>query len=225
MKNNQSDKSVVMLGATGAVGMEALKQLLKMNRLKKLVLLGRRPVKEVEAEFIQQHNINIFDPTSYQSFVNGVDIAICTLGVGEPSKISREEFVKIDKLAVLDFARVCKFAGVKHFELLSSVGISAESRNYYLRIKGELVKELEALNFERLSIFQPSLILTPKNRYGFLQGVMLLTWPIFSFFLVGGLRKYRGIKVSELGASIAKNIYTKGKGMETLQYDDFKELL
>jgi len=103
----------------------------------------------------------------------------------------------VDKLAVIDFAKACKAGGVKHFELLSSVGISADSSSFFLRSKGELVEELKALNFERLSIFQPSMILTPTNRYGFMQGLTLAVWPVIDKLLIGGLRKYRGIKVGD----------------------------
>ena len=97
--------------------------------------------------------ITVSDPSTYQSYLQGHTTAICTLGVGEPSKMSKEEFVKIDKLAVLDFARECKKAGVKHFELLASVDINSKSMSFYLRTKGELVEELKALHFERLSSY------------------------------------------------------------------------
>jgi hypothetical protein len=36
--------------------------------------------------------------------------------------MSKEDFVKIDKNAVLDFAIACKNEGVSQFSLLSSVG-------------------------------------------------------------------------------------------------------
>jgi len=61
--------------------------------------------------------------------------------------------------------------------LLSSVGISPKSKSFFLRTKGELVEALKALNFERLSIFMPSMILTPTNRYGFSQALTLAVWP------------------------------------------------
>jgi hypothetical protein len=86
------------------------------------------------------------------------------------------------------------------------------------------VEELKALNFDRLSIFQPSMILTPNNRYGFSQGVLLNIWPLLKIFLIGGLRKYRGIKVEKLGEAIAKNIFTIRPGEEYLVWDDFQIL-
>ena len=187
MSNDQSSISVVMLGATGAVGGEALKTLLKMPEVNRISLLGRRPVPDIAATHVHQHKIDIFKPASYADHITGHQVAICTLGVGEPSKVNREDFSKIDKQAVIDFAKACKNAGVTHFELLSSVGISVDSRSFYLRTKAELVEELKVLNFDRLSIFQPSMILTPKNRYGFLQGLTLVLWPIISSLFLGGM--------------------------------------
>ena len=213
--------SVVMLGASGAVGTEALHTLLQLKNIKQITLLGRSPISNITASNVQQHKIDIGDASSYQNFVQNNTIAICTLGVGQPSKISKEDFIKIDKTAVLDFATECKKAGVKHFELLASVGISSTSSSFYLRTKGELVEELKALNFDRLSIFQPSMILTPNNRYGIGQAITLKVWPLLKPVLIGGLRKYRGVPVSILGQAMAKNILKDGKGHETLQWDDF----
>lgn len=213
-----------MLGATGAVGSEALNGLLKIAAAERITLLGRRPVPGMPTDRVSQHEVNIFKPETYTDLVPGHDAAICTLGVGQPSKVSKDDFLKVDKLAVIDFAKACKAGGVKHFELLASVGIGADSSSFYLRSKGELVEELKALDFERLSIFQPSMILTPTNRYGFMQGLTLAIWPVIDLLLIGGLRKYRGIKVADLGGAIAHNVFTKGNGQEFLVFDDFQGL-
>lgn len=217
-------KSIVFLGASGAVGSAALETLLGFSDINQIVLLGRRNLDLTEHKRIQQRIVDILDSRSYSEYINGVDTAICTLGVGQPSKVSSEAFIQIDKTAVLDFANVCKTNGVKHFQLLSSVGINANARSLYLRTKGELVKALEELHFERLSIFQPSMILTPTNRYGLSQAIVLKVWPELDFLLQGKAQKYRGIRVEELGRSIANNILTKGSGTEYLQYSEFKAL-
>lgn len=220
----QNKKSVVFLGATGAVGANTLKQLLSIGNMNRLLLLGRRNIDVKDESCIEQQIIEIHQPESYASHIQNVDVAICTLGVGEPSKISKEEFIRIDKTAVLNFAESCKNGGVKHFQLLSSVSIDANSRNFFLRTKGELVEELKKLNFERMSIFQPSMILTPTNRYGLSQAIVLAVWPKLNFILQGGARKYRGIKVEQLGKAIANNVWAKGSGLEFLEYDQFINL-
>ena len=216
--------SIIFLGATGAVGRETLNELLKTNRTSQVTLLGRRVIPNLDPKVVQQHQINIFEPTSYSSIITQHDLAICTLGVGEPSKVSKEEFIKIDKTAVINFAKKCKEAGIKHFQLLASVSINPKSSNYYLRTKGELVEGLKALKFERLSIFMPSMILTPTNRYGFSQALTLAIWPLLKPLLLGPLRKFRGIKVEDLGKAIALNSFTDKGGYEELVWDDFKKI-
>lgn len=225
MTDKTNIKSIVMLGASGAVGSEALKTLLGHNNVQQLTLLGRSPISGINKDNVYQHKINVSKPDSYQEYIKGHDIAICTLGVGEPSKISKEEFLKIDKEAVLNFAKACKKAGVSHFELLASVGISSKSSSFYLRAKGELVDALKALEFDRLSIFQPSMILTPTNRYGISQAIVLKIFPLLKPFLIGSLRKYRGIPVSVLGQSMAENVFKIGKGYEILQWDQFYSII
>lgn len=218
-------KSIVFLGASGAVGSATLECLLGFSDIHKLLLLGRRKLDIADHKNLHQQIIEVSDPTTYQSAIVDFDTAICTLGVGEPSKVSREEFLKIDSRAVLDFAKACKKGGVKHFQLLSSVGVSATSRSFFLRTKGELIEELKRLDFDRLSLFQPSMILTPTNRYGLSQAIVLKVWPKLDFLLQGSARKYRGIKVEELGKAMANNTLTTGVGTEYLQYDHFKRLI
>ena len=211
--------SAVMLGATGAVGSHVAKTLAAMPDVASLTLLGRRPLEGLSGDQIHQHGIDLSETDSYQAFLHGHQAAICTLGVGQPSKMSKDDFVKIDKVAVLAFASTCKDAGVRHFTLLGSVGANAGSRSFYLRTKGELEEELRSLGFERLSLFRPSMILTPTNRYGFAQALTLALWPMLRPFLAGGLRKYRGIEVDRLGHAMAMNLRTPRHGVEVLHWD------
>ena len=220
-----ANHTIVFIGATGAVGSAALNQLLSYKNVSKILTLGRRVVELKEPPtHLEQQVIDIHNPASYSDYIENYNIAICTLGVGEPTKVSKKDFIAIDKTAVLNFAKVCKEKGVKHFHLLSSIGVNSSSWNYYMRTKGELNEELVKLNFERLSIFQPSMILTPQNRYGLSQGIALKIWPKLDYILHGRYKKYRGIKVDMLGKSIANNVFLEKTGVEYLYYDDFLKL-
>lgn len=216
--------SVVMIGATGAVGTQVARTLAVHASVARLSLLGRRPATDVQSPVVEQHVVDVLDVDSCRSHLPGHDTAICTLGVGEPSKVSREQLVRVDRDAVLDFARACRSAGVSHFQLLGSVGADARSRSFYLRVKGELEDGLVALGFERLSLFQPSAILTPTNRYGFSQGLLLAAMPVVNPLLMGALSKYRGVPVERLGRAMALNTFTAGSGREVLQWADFMVL-
>ena len=217
-------KSIVFFGASGAVGSIVLNKVLNFSEVDKILSLGRRELVLADTSKLDQKIIDVTDASTYKDLITDFDTAICTFGVGESSKVSKEHFLKIDKKAVLDFAIACKLNGIKHFQLLSSVGANAASKSFYLRTKGELNDSLRSLNFERLSLFQPSMIITPKNRYGFSQAIILKVWPKLDFILQGKAKKYRGIKVEELGKAIAKNTLTELSGTEVLHYNEFKKL-
>jgi uncharacterized protein YbjT (DUF2867 family) len=162
---------------------------------------------------------------SYSHLLPGHDCAICTFGVGEPSKVSHDELVRVDKDAVMAFAIACRAAGIRHFELLGAVAANPASRNFYLRTKGELREGLAALGFGRLSIFQPSMILTPTNRYGLTQGLTLALWPKLHPLLQGRASKYRGIAIETLGTAMAKNLLTTPTtSVEILHWPEFVAL-
>lgn len=214
---------IIMLGATGAVGNHTALALSHMPSVEQLTLLGRRPAENIVGASIVQHEIDIFSTNSYEPFLNGHDTAICTLGVGQPSKMSKEEFIKIDKNAVLDFASACKKAGVTHFELLSSVAVSSTSSSFYLRTKGELEDGLRELEFEQLSLFHPSMIITPTNRYGLSQAITFSVMPLLDPLLLGYLNKFRSISAEKLGTAIAMNLFKNNltTGEEILHWSDF----
>jgi uncharacterized protein YbjT (DUF2867 family) len=216
--------SVGILGATGAVGGEVLKTLLTLPEVSRITVFTRRPLDGPLDSKITQYILDVFDPASYGAYINSHSIAICTLGVGQPTKASQDEFTRIDKQAVLDFALACKAAGVRHFSLLGAIAADAKSRSFYLRSKGELRDAIAAMGFERFSVFQPAMILTPQNRYGFSQAVMLALWPIVSPLMIGGLNKFRGNRVEDLGCAMAQNVFTPGKGLEVFHWADIEKL-
>lgn len=219
-----SNLSVVLLGATGAVGSHVAHTLVSMSDVSDVTLLGRRPLEGIESPKVRQGIIDVFDAETYKSYLADQDAAVCTLGVGQPSKVNREDFVRIDKTSVLQFAAECKAAGIRHFELLGSVGANPRSRSFYLRTKGELEDGLKSLGFERLSLFRPSMILTPTNRYGVSQAITLAVWPLLGPFLIGGTKKYRGIEVARLGEAMARNLSTQGEGPEVLHWEAITNL-
>ena len=175
--NSPTGKHVVILGATGAVGTEVMREMAVMDDIKKVTALTRRPFTAVQSEKFNEHIVDPLDPETYKNFLSGHDTAICTLGVGAPSKVTREQFLQIDRDAVIAFGEACRASGTNHFELLSSIAVSSKSRSFFLRSKGELEDALKAMDFQRLSLFHPSMILTPYNRYGIGQAITLAVWP------------------------------------------------
>jgi uncharacterized protein YbjT (DUF2867 family) len=216
---------VVTLGSSGAVGSNVLATLQSTPEVSTITALVRKPLPDATSDKLSQRIVDVLSSASYVQHLKNHDAAICTLGVGQPTKTPRDEFRKIDFDAVLAFATACKNANIQHFELLGSVAANPNSSNFYLKSKGELREAIAALNFPRFSIFQPSMLLTKTNRYDAMQGLMLATWPAISHILVGGLDKYRGISVENLGRAMAHNLARPGQGTEILHWRDIERLV
>jgi uncharacterized protein YbjT (DUF2867 family) len=219
-------RSAVVLGASGAVGGELLRGLLDSPLWTRVSTLGRRPAAlspSEDSRRLEQHVVDVADPASYEPLLAGHTDAFCTFGVGQISRMTREEFRRVDFDYVLAFARACRRQGVTGFTLLTSVGADPKSRVFYLRCKGELEAAIKGLGFGRTHFFRPSMILTPTNRYGLSQAVTLKLWPMLDVLLAGPLRKYRGVLVRDLGRAMARHAERdREAGNRVYMWDDFK---
>ena len=227
---SSSPRRLVLLGATGAVGRNVLAEALRSPAFQTVTTIGRRPAEVAESEApagkLTQHVVDLERPDAYRPLLAGHTAAICTLGVGQPTKSTREQVWKVEIDYVLGFAQACRDAGVRHFSLMTSVGSNARARSYYLRLKGTQEDRVAALGFERTSLFRPSMLMTPQNRYGAVQAVFLAVWPQLDRLFAGPLRRFRAIRVEDLGRAIAINAARDAPpGVEFLEWDGFQRIL
>src|SRR5262249_31113229 len=107
-------RRLVLLGATGAVGRSVLGEALRSPAFATVTTLGRRQADvadlEVPSGKLAQHVVDLEAPASYRALLEGHTTAICTLGVGQPTKSTREDVWKIEIDYVLGFAAACKDA-------------------------------------------------------------------------------------------------------------------
>ena len=82
----------VVMGATGAVGSQVVAALLRSGAFD-VATLGRRVL---GVPGVTEHLIDVARPESYESLLAGHDSAFCTLGIGQASKVSREELWRVD---------------------------------------------------------------------------------------------------------------------------------
>ena len=159
---------VIVIGGTGQVGSAVVQALLAESRCREVVMVTRKPV--VIADFA--HLRNVMMDTSAADFemrvadlasevVAGGDrvSAVSCVGVGSGSSQWTEEELKQLEIGVVGaFARGVRQAGVAQFCLLSAAGANAGSRIKYARIMGLKEAAIQAVNFPRLAIFRPGII-------------------------------------------------------------------
>lgn len=212
-------RAVVLVGATGAVGTWAARALARAPATR-LTTLSRRPPEPL-GPGVASIVVDPLDPFAVRPHLAGHTDAVCALGLGQPSKAPRSEFLRVDRDGVLAFAAACREAGVTRFALLSSVGADARSPSWYLRAKGELEDGLRGLGFASLRLVRPSVILTPAARFGALDAALQAFVPWMDPLLPGPLRRYRGVRAERLGEALARPF--SGAGEEIWHWDEIHE--
>ena len=156
--------SVALLGATGLVGRNCLELLADDRAFERIVVVTRRRFGEATAPRVEGHLID-FDQLEAHPDVFAVDQVICALGTTIKTAGSRERFRAVDYGIPLAAARMALRKGARHFLLVSSIGADADSRFFYLRVKGELEDALRTLGFRSVTIVRPSVLLGDRGEF------------------------------------------------------------
>jgi len=200
------NKTAIVLGATGLVGKSLVNLLIKDDTFSRILIFVRR-----DANFnhpkVEQLIIDFNDYESYKSFVMG-DIVYSCLGTTIKQAGSKEAQYKVDYQYQFEFAKAAADNEVNNYCLVSSTSANSDSRIFYSRIKGELEDAVEKLAFKKIDFIRPSLLLGDREqgRTGEIVGekVLNIITKILPF-----LKKYRGIKDSEVALSMLNAYSTK----------------
>lgn len=150
------EKTALVIGATGLVGSTLVKQLLDDKNYNQIVQFVRTPSGINHPKLIE-YCINFADSNSYQDLVKG-DILYSAFGTTLKVAGSKEKQYQIDVTFVENFCKVAKNQGVESWHIVSSIGASPKSTNFYLRMKGQLEEKLIALKPTNLYLLRPSIL-------------------------------------------------------------------
>ncbi|MGD9869323.1 MAG: NAD(P)H-binding protein [Hyphomicrobiales bacterium] len=148
--------SLLVLGATGVVGREALRLALADARVTRVVAPTRR-VLAIDHPKLENPVVD-FDALPTDAAWWGCDGAICALGTTMKKAGSREAFRRVDFDAVLESAQALRRQGCRAFALVTAAGSKARSPVFYSRVKGEIEQAVRDLGFASLTIARPSFI-------------------------------------------------------------------
>lgn len=216
-------KHALVIGATGAVGSALTRVLLASPAWRGVKILTRKPTELFAglagAEKLSRIAVDMEHvELAAREAGRGCDAAFCTMGIGQPRKLTKEEVWKVEVDQTEAFAKGCKEAGVRHYTLMTAVGANPASKNSYLKLKGTIEERTAALGFERLSFFRPSLLVTRELRYGFQDWLTQTLFPAVAWLLPS---RFHGIRVEDLGKAMARNAERSGPPLERLHYEEF----
>jgi uncharacterized protein YbjT (DUF2867 family) len=207
----------LLAGASGLSGGCALDALLDAPEITRVIAVSRRSLGREHPRLANR--IVQFDRLETQLRGASCQVALCCLGTTLRKAGSQERFRAVDVGCVLAFARAAKAAGARRFVVVSSVGANAEARNFYLRTKGDMEQELEALGFESLDILQPSLLLSWRSEMRPLELLACAFMPLVNPLLRGNYLSYRGISARTVGAAMLGATRSGRRGVQRYTYE------
>lgn len=194
---------VAITGATGAVGARALFHLLASPSVSRVTSIGRRPL-----TLQHEHLVSVvadFRHGMAAAVPDQLDVAVCCLGTTIKQAGSQQAFRAVDYDAVVQFARAAHERGAKRFILVSSMGASSTSSNFYLRTKGEAEAAVNDINFAEVHVLRPSILDDEGARQGSRVGERFgLVVMNAAARVLGKTHRYAPITVDTVGRAIAK---------------------
>ena len=203
-------KTALIFGSSGLIGNELFKTILLNNSYDKIKVFVRS-IPEVNNPKVEIIKTDFFNLGQYKDKIIGDDCFFC-IGTTKKDTPDKEEYRRVEYNIPVNVAKIAKANSVKSFYYVSSIGANPNASSNYLKNKGQVEGELKNLNFSKLAIIRPSLLI--GNRKSFRLGEVIFT-PVMNtltLFAFGSLKKYKPIKIQNVVKAIlhiSKNVSDK----------------
>ncbi|MET3858158.1 uncharacterized protein YbjT (DUF2867 family) [Rhizobium sp. OAE497] len=147
---------LLLLGATGLVGNKALELALANAAMSEVIAPARTPLPARDR--LLNPVAERLEELVQSSISHQPDAVLCALGTTQAKAGSKEAFRYVDHELPIAFGKAAFDAGIKTYALVSAMGASATSVNFYTRTKGEVERDIQKIGFQSLTICRPSLI-------------------------------------------------------------------
>ena len=209
-------KSLVV-GSTGLIGSSIVTQLLE--RKESVIALVRTDEASTNS-LLDFHKVNFDDLKFPNDFFSDVkDLFIC-LGTTIKKAGSEDAFQKVDVTYCKEIAKEAQQGGVTNLSIVTSVGSDSNSKNFYLKSKGLIERQILELDFESISIYRPGLLIGPRDEFRISEFIGQKISPfLIDPLLRGSLRKYRSINGDKLAKAMIN--LSGEEGVNYYYFDDF----
>ena len=212
---------ITLFGPTGLIGNEILRLLENDSDFENINVVSRRPV-ELKSK---KSNLNIIDFKDFNSYLNvidGSDVVLAAIGTTQ-SKVgfNKKKYREIDFDIISNAVKACKEKNVKHFSFVSSAGADINNKSFYLKLKGEIEKEVESKQLNSSTVYRPSLLLGNRKENRFGEKVAQILIPLISFLFPDNYKPIKAIDVAKAMVTESKKIEP---GFKIYHYRDILKL-
>lgn len=210
---------IALVGATGLIGSRVMELAIGREDFS-LFGIARREValpKGVRMELF------VADTENWSEVIKAQrpNALICALGTTW-NKAGKDEaaFRAVDQKLVLDVARAAHEHGVERMVAVGSVGADSMSKNFYLRVKGEVEAELSKIGFPRLDVLRPGLLRGPRGGdRRIMERIGMIASPAMDIMLHGKHRRYRSVDARQVAEATLALAMRKANGRFVHEHD------
>ncbi|MDG2344039.1 MAG: NAD(P)H-binding protein [Flavobacteriales bacterium] len=152
----------IVIGSTGATGLELIKELLKDENFTEIKTFSRNSL-EIKHQKLTEYLIDFNQIHNHKDEITG-DVLFSALGTTKKDAGSKEAQYKIDYTYQYEFAKLASNNGIGNYILVSSVGANEKSALFYPKMKGALEQAVKKLDFKNIHIFQPPMLIRQANK-------------------------------------------------------------
>jgi uncharacterized protein YbjT (DUF2867 family) len=210
---------IALVGASGLIGSSLIRLGVGRDDFR-VIAIARR---ELDLPKGARMEVLVADPSGWGDAIAAAnaDVLVCALGTTwKKSGKDEAAFRAVDQDLVLACGQAARQAGIRQMIVISSIGAEAGSKNFYLRVKGEVEVALGKLGIPRLDVLRPGLLRGPRSgdrRPG--ERAAILVSPLTDLLLHGSLRKYRSIRASTIAQAIVGLAREKAAGRFVFEHD------
>jgi uncharacterized protein YbjT (DUF2867 family) len=210
----------LVIGATGLVGRELVQLILHDIRFQKAVVFGRRSL-EMKHEKLEEYIIDFDYPNEWKHLVTG-DVLFSVLGSTKREAGSKKNQYKIDYSYQYQFAVAASENQVPVYVLISAASADPESRFFYIRMKGELERDVKSLGFKAFHIIQPGFLHGQREKER--AGEKFIVSVLNMLNAVGLFNKYRPVDGRTVAKAMVQAAGSTRSGIYTYVWDQVFEL-
>ncbi len=211
----------LLIGATGLIGNYLLQELLLDGHFDTVAILVRRAVKLTHPK-LEKKLIDFDDSDSVLIALSNSDVVFCTIGTTQKKvKGNKTAYRKVDHDIPVNAARFCKMTGCEKFILVSSVGANSKSKNFYLRLKGEVEEAIKVIGLKSVHILRPSMLLGDRKEFRLAEKIGAPLMKALSFLLPS---KYKPIHSRDVAKAMVVAAKKNEEGFFTWEYNKIKQL-
>lgn len=210
----------LILGSTGAVGKEILKQLLMDPDCEKVYTIGRRKPTTVHDK-LTSFEVDLDRLTELPD----MDADTLFVAFGTTLKVagSKENQKRIDVEIPSKIMDLASKRGIKKCGLVSALGVSENSPFFYSRMKAELDRNARSTNFDHLVLIKPSVLDSNRTESRFGEKISIVIGNLIA--KTGLINSYKPVKVEAVANALIQGLKKEGKGVEEIlnsQIPNFK---